>query len=142
MFGIIPIPLEIPYSLHSGEERAALMSDLIIREGRVVMRYVDQENRKYCTAGAFETELDGLRCIAVNKLLTNSQLFDSVWNPEKYDAMLTFGLRDGKWTVSLYSTREDVDVSAICKARGGGGHKGAAGFQCVELPFTLAGRQQ
>ena len=64
-------------------------------------------------------------------------LFSSIWNPEKYDAMLTFGYRKGQWTVSLYSDRDDVDVSVIAKNRGGGGHKGASGFQCKELPFEL-----
>ena len=67
---------------------------------------------------------------AVNKMLTNSLLFNPVWDPERYHAMLAFGWRDGRWVVSLYSTREDVDRGAICKARGGGGHQGAAGFQC------------
>ena len=31
--------------------------------------------------------------------------------------------------VSLYSTHEDVHCGRICKELGGGGHKGAAGFQ-------------
>ena len=30
-----------------------------------------------------------------------------------------------------------VDVSQIAKARGGGGHKKAAGCQCKDLPFVL-----
>jgi nanoRNase/pAp phosphatase (c-di-AMP/oligoRNAs hydrolase) len=69
--------------------------------------------------------------------MTNSQTFDSVWDPEKYDAMLTFGWRRGQWTVSLYSVKQDVDVSEVAVKHGGGGHKGAAGFQCTELPFRL-----
>lgn len=28
-----------------------------------------------------------------------------------------------------------IDVSVIAKAHGGGGHKGAAGFICDNLPF-------
>lgn len=128
---------ELWYPLFLGIPVHRPFSDQIILDGSVVMRYVDQENRKYCAA-AFETALDGLKCIAVNKILTSSQLFGSVWDPGKYDAMLTFGWRNGSWTVSLYSTRPDIDVSAVCKARGGGGHKGAAGFQCIELPFALA----
>ena len=68
-------------------------------------------------------------------MLTNSQMFDSVWDNTKYDAMLTFGWRKGKWTVSLYTDKEHVDVSVAAKNRGGGGHKQAAGFQCEELPF-------
>lgn len=41
---------------------------------------------------------------------------------------------DGKkYNVSLYS--ETVDVSIIAKCYGGGGHAGAAGFFCDELPW-------
>jgi len=109
----------------------------ITENGGIILDYQMSENKKYVLACAFETELDGLRCIAINKMLTNSQMFDSVWDPDKYDAMLTFGFRKGQWTVSLYSTKDDIDVSVIAKNRGGGGHKGASGFQCKELPFNL-----
>jgi len=109
----------------------------ITEDGGIILDYQNTENGKYAFACAFETELDGLKCIAMNKMLTNSKVFDSVWDKEQYQAMLLFGFRKGSWTVSLYSDREDVDVSAIAKARGGGGHKGAAGFQCDELPFSL-----
>lgn len=109
----------------------------IINEGRLILKYADSENKKYCSACAFETNLDGLKCIAVNKMLTNSKVFDSVWDNAKYDAMLTFGWRKGSWTISLYTDKPDVDVSAIAKNRGGGGHKQAAGFQCKEIPFKL-----
>lgn len=40
----------------------------------------------------------------------------------------------GKWVVSLRSAG-DFDVSVLAKKHGGGGHKGAAGFTCIELPF-------
>ena len=36
---------------------------------------------------------------------------------------------DGMFRVSLYTDRNDVDVSEIAKAYGGGGHKKAAGFR-------------
>lgn len=109
----------------------------ILKEGEVVERFVERDNARYTSSCSFETELDGFKCIAVNKLITNSQLFDSVWNEEKYDIMLTFGLINRKWKISLYSTKEDVDVSKIAKSHGGGGHKGAAGFMCDELPFDF-----
>ena len=55
---------------------------------------------------------------------------------EPYDLMIIFCRRkDHKWNVSLYSTKEHVDCGAIAKTFGGEGHKGAAGFQCEELPF-------
>jgi hypothetical protein len=111
--------------------------EFICSQGRLVIKWEFAQNFKYAAACAFETELDGLRLIAANAQLTNSKLFDSVWDPDKHDAMCIFGWRKGQWTVSLYSTRDDVDVSVVCKARGGGGHKGAAGFQCRELPEGL-----
>jgi len=114
--------------------------DQIIGEGGIILQYQATENKKRCSACAFETELDGLKCIALNQMLTNSQIFDSVWDAEKYDAMLAFGFRKGSWTVSLYSDKKDIDVSVIAKNRGGGGHKGAAGFQCDILPFELKGK--
>lgn len=109
----------------------------IVEQGSIILKYEISQNEKYVQSSAFETELDGLKCIAVNKMFTSSQLFDSIWDPEKYDAMLTFGFRNGQWAVSLYSDKDNVDVSVIAKNRGGGGHKGAAGFQCKSLPFQL-----
>lgn len=111
----------------------------IRNEGSLLLAYETMQNEKFAKAFSFETELDGLRCIAVNKGFTNSLIFESVYDPAKHDAMLSFCWRGGKWTISLYSTKEGVDCGAICKARGGGGHKGAAGFQCrtEDFPFRL-----
>jgi oligoribonuclease NrnB/cAMP/cGMP phosphodiesterase (DHH superfamily) len=108
----------------------------IINEGETVIKYRKQQNVIHAQTASFSTMLDDLRCIAINEMFNNSQLFDSVWDPEKYDVMLTFGWRKGKWHVSLYSTKESIDVSIIAKKHGGGGHKGAAGFQCDTLPFS------
>jgi nanoRNase/pAp phosphatase (c-di-AMP/oligoRNAs hydrolase) len=35
------------------------------------------------------------------------------------------------------STRKDIDVGAVARNQGGGGHKGAAGFQLKQLPPEL-----
>lgn len=105
--------------------------------GGIIIEYQNVENEKYCKARSFEIEVDGLKCIAINRGMTNSKIFDSVWDNTKYDAMLTFCLVSPEkgWTISLYSDKEAIDVSEIAKRRGGGGHKGAAGFQAKELPF-------
>ena len=107
----------------------------IIKEGQTVLKYINQYNTKYAEL-AFEVEFDGLKCIAINKLLANSQLFDSIWDKTKYHAMVAFGRRKKDlWLVSMYSDREDVDVSKIASRWGGGGHKGAAGFHTKVLPW-------
>lgn len=111
------------------------LTESIQRQGELLLRYEREQNKKFASAYAFETELDGLRCIALNKGFTNSLVFESVYDPNKHDAALSFAYRGGKWTISLYATKPEVDVSIICKSRGGGGHKGAAGFQCDTLPF-------
>lgn len=114
--------------------------DRISHAGSVVRKYQSRQDEICARTCAFETTLDGLRVIAINRGPTNSQLFDSVYDPARHHAMLAFYVtRDGRWSVSLYSDRDDVDCSAVAKARGGGGHKGAAGFQCDDLPFQVKG---
>jgi hypothetical protein len=109
-------------------------------KGKTVLQYQTSENKKYAATTAFETEIDGHPVIAINKGLTNSQLFDSVWDREKYHAMLAFYWKKKRWMASLYSDRDDIDVSVIAKAHGGGGHKGAAGFTCDKLPFDIGSK--
>jgi oligoribonuclease NrnB/cAMP/cGMP phosphodiesterase (DHH superfamily) len=106
-----------------------------IEKGRTVLKYIEQDNAKYVKAAAFECIAFGLKAIVVNRMLTNSQLFDSVWDNEKYDIMVTFGWMKDSWVVSLYTDKPGVDVSQIAKENGGGGHVGAAGFHCQHLPF-------
>lgn len=114
--------------------------DRIINDGKLFLSYEENQNAKFCKAYAFETELNGNRAVCANRGFTNSKVFDSVYDPEKHELMITFvRLKPpaGKWTVSLYSTRQDVDCGEIAKSFGGGGHKGAAGFQCEQLPFGI-----
>lgn len=102
--------------------------------GRGIVKYQNQQNIRTMMS-SFEVEFDGKKWIAVNAG-GNSQIFESRYDPEKHHGMLGFTNKQGKfWTISLYSTRDDIDVSEIAKRYGGGGHKGAAGFQCYELPF-------
>lgn len=118
------------------DRQYAPVIDAILEKGTMILEYEAQSNAKYVASAAFPVMLDGLKCIAVNKLMANSKLFDAVWDPHTYDAMLSFGWRGSQWTVSLYTDRPDIDVSEVAKRRGGGGHKGAAGFQCTDLFFV------
>lgn len=124
-----------------------------VEAGRTILEYEVQTNAKFCKAYAFETEFNwghkecpneypthSFKAICVNKGFTNSKVFDSVWDASKYDLMVTFcrlPLPKHQWTVSIYSDKADIDCGDIAKAFGGGGHKGAAGFQCKELPFDF-----
>jgi phosphoesterase RecJ-like protein len=50
---------------------------------------------------------------------------------------LTSGERKGQYKVSLRATDDDVDVSLIARAQGGGGHRRAAGFSTTLEPDEL-----
>jgi phosphoesterase RecJ-like protein len=50
---------------------------------------------------------------------------------------LTSGERKGQYKVSLRATDDDVDVSMIARAQGGGGHRRAAGFSTTLEPDQL-----
>jgi oligoribonuclease NrnB/cAMP/cGMP phosphodiesterase (DHH superfamily) len=117
------------------------MTDIIasvMQAGDTVQQVHKNQNKKLCRMTAFESDFEGLKCICANSPHRSSSFFDSVWDAEKYDAMLMFYWdTNGTWTVSLYSDKEDIDVGAVAKRRGGGGHKGAAGFQAGVLPEEL-----
>lgn len=139
-----PDPIDNPMEITS--------QDVEIR-GRAILSYRDQEAKSQCADGAHVQHLypengcpkknetaetfEAWSLICLNTLQRGSWQFNSVWDPEKHDAMCVYGqLKDGRWRVSLYSTKEEVDCGAICKALGGGGHKGAAGFICDILPWN------
>lgn len=109
----------------------------IVDAGKIIMDFINADNASYVKKYAFETYIDGHLCIAVDRLNTNSLIFNSVYNKDRHDFMMVFGWSPSikKWKVSLYT--EKYDASEVAKKRGGGGHKGAAGFVCDELPFLL-----
>lgn len=105
-----------------------------INEGRAMLRWRDSWARSVMKLG-WEMEWEGHRCFLCNLPRCNSDFFKSM-NGNGYDILVPFyydGQRD-MWSVSLYSSK--VDVQAIAKRYGGGGHRGAAGFQTAKLPFA------
>lgn len=112
-----------------------LVRNLLV-DGRLLQESAERQSAAFANECAFETTLDGLRFIALNGG-RSSRAFLSVWDPYRYDAMLAFTWVGRFWRCSLYTDRADVDVSQVAKAHGGGGHRQAAGFQCLSLPFDL-----
>lgn len=112
------------------DDDAFACSDFI-RDGIIMTTFRDGWAKDYMKLG-FETDFEGVKCFAVNLGRCNSEYFKSL-PPGKYDVLIPFAFDGSQYTVSLYSTT--IDVSEIAKKYGGGGHKGAAGFQCTELPF-------
>jgi hypothetical protein len=110
-----------------------------VSEGDLVVKYQIQQDERDLKFTWFELDWNGMKWLASNRTGKGSKFFESLYDPLKHHGMMAFGWTGRHWRIGLYSDREDVDCSAICKANGGGGHKGAAGFQCDRLPFELVG---
>ncbi|NIV13208.1 MAG: hypothetical protein GWN62_18565, partial [Aliifodinibius sp.] len=108
----------------------------IIKEGKIILGYVEAEHAKIMKLYSFEGNFLGHRAIMVNRGSMNSKAFESVYDPKNHDIMLAFARTPyGDWSVSIYTDKDDIDVSQIAKEQGGGGHKQAAGFQTKHLWF-------
>ena len=112
------------------------MARSVVAAGGGSKRYaqtVDAGNMK----ASFLVDWEGLRFLCLNGR-GNSLTFASRDVRETgHDALLMFYTNGVKWVVSLYHARHrvDLDLSVIAKKHGGGGHRGACGFSCYELPF-------
>ena len=103
----------------------------IIQMGKVAILYQDNYCENLCKSFGYKTELDGIKAYACNQYMFGSGGFGKRFH--EYPICIAY-IHDGeKFMVSLYS--ETVDVGQIAKRHGGGGHKGASGFICEELPF-------
>lgn len=100
----------------------------IMNTGRVLLEYQRVQDMKYAKGMAYEAEFNGLRAIIMNKAYANSKAFDAVYDPEKHDVMVMFAIKPGQYKYTLFCDKPEIDVSAIAKKYGGGGHRGAAGF--------------
>lgn len=77
---------------------------------------------------AREIEMDGHKILAVNATVLFSDIAGKLAEGRPFGAVY-FDRGDGRRQWSLRSRDEGVDVSAIAKAHGGGGHRNAAGFE-------------
>ncbi len=110
----------------------------INQDGIAVLAYQSHINITTCKKSAFECQFEGLRAIAMNSSVFNSDIFKSVYDPEKHDVMMPFQFNGKEWVISMYTTK-DIDLSVIAKKHGGGGHAKACGMQvkCIEEIFPV-----
>ena len=107
----------------------------VIQLGNAILSYQTKQNQVIMKA-AFEKNVGDLRAICCNMGLANmnSNSFAPRFNPEEHDLMLAFCmLSNGRYKVSFYTEKPDIDVSLIAKGFGGGGHRGAAGCTVANM---------
>lgn len=88
---------------------------------------------------AFMVEFEGLRFLAITGMC-NSLTFTTKDVPETgHDALMGIKFNGRQWTISLYHARHntEIDLSMIANKYGGGGHRGACGFQVRDLDQIL-----
>jgi len=102
--------------------------------GLLCLKYRQNYYAKLAKNLSYESELLGHKCIVCNCAFTGSLVFNSL--TEKYNFMVVYYHEGDIYNVSLYSTDPSIDCGSIAKTFGGGGHIGAAGFRCKELPFN------
>ena len=100
----------------------------IIEQGRAIKQYRDSWAKSYRNKFGGDCVFEGYYCKIMNLAQCGSEYFGE--DIETYDIVIPFAYdcENNNWVVSLYSTKEDIDVSEIAKKHGGGGHKGASGF--------------
>lgn len=111
--------------------------DELLNNGSLLQRY-QQRNDASTMRRSFIVEWEGLKFLALTTARCNSLTFASKDVPETgHDALMGFYCDGDKWNVSMYHAkhRMDLDLSKIAVKYGGGGHKGACGFQAATLPF-------
>jgi oligoribonuclease NrnB/cAMP/cGMP phosphodiesterase (DHH superfamily) len=119
------------------DRRGSLSMSSIITSGKMIQAYETKQNADNMQILSFKTSFHAggkdLRALAINRGPASSLLFQSQWDPEKYDLMVAFVWEKHQWKVSLYTTHPEIHCGKIAKLYGGGGHPGAAGFHCCHL---------
>ncbi len=111
----------------------------MVDKGESILSWIKVRNYRLVRSLAFESEINGLKCICANMPQGYSEFFDSLPNIKDYDVMINFFMnkRNG-WNLSFYTDKDNVDVSKIAASFGGGGHMKAAGASSLpELPEFL-----
>lgn len=115
-------------------------AEILVSQGKFVMKYAKNMDAMWLSESWHIIDWEGVKFLAQNSVQRGSGILDSKDKPETgHDALMLYGYRGKYWTVSLYHAkhRTDLDLSKIAVKHGGGGHRGACGFTCKELPFGL-----
>jgi len=126
---------DLPWKLLLSATNGAMLTDMLDK-GRLIESYQRRIDEGIAKDRTFDLCWENLCFLAINTVRCNSKTFEAAVR-ERHDGLLGFYTDGAKWTVSMYHAphRWDVDLSAIAVKHGGGGHKGASGFTCRELPF-------
>lgn len=105
----------------------------VIESGEIAKAYFNNINKQYCKDFAYETEVEGNKCIVLNKKDGGSLVFGDLI--KDYPMAMVWSFDGSNYQYSIYSQDDNIECDKIAEQYGGGGHKGAAGFRMEEMPF-------
>ena len=108
----------------------------IIDEGISILKFNKKQDEMLMSQTSFVLNFYGYRALCLNAGFSNSLRFESIYDESKHDVMLAFQIAEEGWRFTMYTTKDTVDCSDICKMFGGGGHKKASGFGAKYVTFT------
>ena len=110
-----------------------------ILSGKGILNYQENINFSIMANNAFVVLINGIRFLACNGIIPNSNSFKGFYMEELHDAMMAFQYSgvNKKWNFSLYTTLDNVDILSLAKNFGGGGHSKACGFSLEEHEFQM-----
>lgn len=116
-----------------GPNNGQVWVESLCAAGEVIMKWQRVFASQVCKSRGYYVELGGNRYWALASVhARNSSWFPNETVPVDCNGLLCYRIEgDGNVKVSLYNREgcEDIDHSVIAVAHGGGGHKGACGFQ-------------
>ena len=104
----------------------------LLNRGELLQRYQQRADAAVMEHRSFLVEFEGLTFLALNTARCNSLTFAARDVPATgHDALLGICFDGSAWKFSLYHARHrtELDLSVIATKFGGGGHRGACGFQ-------------
>jgi len=104
----------------------------IVQIGRNCVEFRDNLAKTACDEFGFETVWEDCKCFVLYCSTMRSSLCFKE-RIDQYDMCIMVVPHGNGVTIRLYSN-EVVDVSEVAKKFDGGGHKGAGGFVCDEIP--------
>ena len=105
----------------------------LISKGKIIKEYIDGDNNFHIHSYGYESQLeDGTKIYCINRE-SNSWVFCEFY--EKYDAVVLYYFDGENYKYSMYSHDKVYDCGKYAESKGGGGHRGASGWQSKELMF-------
>lgn len=104
----------------------------IYSRGHAIYKYLCTE-AVHSYAHRFDVHYNGYKFACINQERFNPVNYGIDYHSDGYDAFICFWYVNDKFLYSIYNDNGQFDCSEFATRLGGGGHKGAAGWQSSEL---------